>query len=1094
MPAPGTMNFTQVLIATMVWENDTKPPVSFSFGSTQLANNTGAELITNDIIKNISLGQSVQEEKANRELRRIQRAYEKIEAHLPEETQAINAYAGNFAGSRRIFTQFNLFTLLDVSTAAHLMGVNLGYNDERLIFEEAFEVQPVKEGENPIAVQGMDVVANSRFVRIYTLPQISWEPMINLTQPFNPTKDPPFGLLKFDTDGPASIIGNTGKTAVPIAPLPLTKYLVDQYTNDITFKAWSVFTLPNGMVSLGRYLQENRYLPLPNNERAKIGLIDARFPNDTTAGLQISTRSGIMPADEVHAFEGRTAQLFPVTDITGTITRPVLTETVTTIFNNIFNVMSKQGVPLERYDFSGYGANVFSSWINKNADIAMVSQAIFDVWRGRVAKEIIQVRSIIYPFAIRVVRTITMYRSSTAFEYRVDSGWRADSNGVYDFTSIKEPGVTFEVHDGLVKGVYNVKNIVENDLAPYTNTWNKDYGVFINDDGEAEPIVGSKTLEVELVPVYFDADVKIEDAEQGMVNGFVPSKKMLGYLQVKPKGVIISPQDFEAVLNIHKGLGGPVDAMVNIHASGQKMRLTRVSVESSRNEASKIVFVAAAQGMPILPGDGSWSVVKHDKNTKEVLPLTNSITSLIRKGIYTANVDDNNKNPKEIAFPAELFKAAEDRLLQYGFLQTTDTQKVLFRNPFFKAGVKHLLSTVPDLADAYRLLDSKGIFPLVENLQKVEIDANGLSVLINEAGYKLVDKANEAVGKALESQLPKGPIYFINYPDVKIYIEYETKKGINKNDPQDKPATLNFDLDSQARNWLNKMNDITMVIDLAGFERLFMIKGKMDTAKGITPSFHQPELVPGEKLKPIVDILEVLAMLAIDNDYKELVKKGLKIAMSNSPNNWEYKFQADKEIPVVRFPPKYLDGPTTPLRLEANLKLGCYFNLALPAMAGGGLPTPSAGAFIEFGGRLEVMCVSLAAATIYAVGSVNLRISADSVTKASLYMKYGFGVEIMVGLPVVGNVSVLYAVGVEITINTTEIIVGAFLMFRGRAELIGGLVTVTIMIEASGKVRRELGSDHTDCIAQVTFSIDISICFVIDIDFTESWQESRQIA
>jgi hypothetical protein len=198
---------------------------------------------------------------------------------------------------------------------------------------------------------------------------------------------------------------------------------------------------------------------------------------------------------------------------------------------------------------------------------------------------------------------------------------------------------------------------------------------------------------------------------------------------------------------------------------------------------------------------------------------------------------------------------------------------------------------------------------------------------------------------------------------VKIYIEYETKKGIKRDDAQDKPGMLNFDLDSQARNWLNKMNDITMVIDLAGFERLFMVKGKLDTAKGTTPSFHQPELVPGEKLKPIVDILEVLAMLAIDNDYKELIKKGLKIAMSNSPNNWEYKFQADKEIPVVRFPPKYLDGPTTPLRLEANLKLGCYFNLALPAMTDGGLPTPSAGAFIEFGGRLEVMCVSLAAAT-----------------------------------------------------------------------------------------------------------------------------------
>jgi hypothetical protein len=597
-----------------------------------------------------------------------------------------------------------------------------------------------------------------------------------------------------------------------------------------------------------------------------------------------------------------------------------------------------------------------------------------------------------------------------------------------------------------------------------------------------------------LVPVYFDADVKIEDAEQGMINGFVPSKKMLGYLQVKPKGVIISPQDFEAILNIHKGLGGPVDATVNIHKSGQKMRLTKVSVEASRDESNKIVFVAAAQGMPILPADGSWSVVRHDKNSKEVLPLTNSITSLIRKGLHTIDPDTNNLNAKEIAYPSELFKSAEDRLMQYGFLQTTDTQKVLFRNPFFKAGVKQLMSTVPDLADAYRLLDSKGIFPLLENLPKVEIDANGLAVLVNEAGYKLVEKANEAVGKALQAVLPKGPVYFINYPEVKIYVEYETKTGIKKDDPQDKPSILNFDIDSEARNWLNKMNDITMVIDLAGFERLFMIKGKLDTAKGTTPSFGTPELVPGEKLKPIVEILEVLAMLAIDNDYKELIKKGLKIAMSNSPNNWEYKFQADKEIPVLRFPPKYLDGPTTPLRLEANLKLGCYFNLALPAMSGGGLPTPSAGAFIEFGGRLSVMCVSLAAATIYAVGSVNLRISADSVTKASLYMKFAFGVEIMVGLPVVGNVSVLYAVGIEVTINTTEVIVAAFLMFRGRAELIGGLVTVTILIEASGKVRRELGSDHTDCIAQVTFSIDISIAFVIDIDFTESWQESRQIA
>jgi len=109
-------------------------------------------------------------------------------------------------------------------------------------------------------------------------------------------------------------------------------------------------------------------------------------------------------------------------------------------------------------------------------------------------------------------------------------------------------------------------------------------------------------------------------------------------------------------------------------------------------------------------------------------------------------------------------------------------------------------------------------------------------------------------------------------------------------------------------------------------------------------------------------------------------------------------------------------------------------------------------------------------------------------------MKMGFGIELMVGIPVVGNVSVYFAVGIEISLDTTQITVAAFILFRGRAELIGGLVTITIQIEASGKVHKEFGSGRTDCIAQVTFSIDISILFVIDIHDTEQWQEARQIA
>jgi hypothetical protein len=71
--------------------------------------------------------------------------------------------------------------------------------------------------------------------------------------------------------------------------------------------------------------------------------------------------------------------------------------------------------------------------------------------------------------------------------------------------------------------------------------------------------------------------------------------------------------------------------------------------------------------------------------------------------------------------------------------------------------------------------------------------------------------------------------------------------------------------------------------------------------------------------------------------------------------------------------------------------------------------------------------------------------------------------------------------------------VSVFIVFRGRAELLGGLVTIQIQIEAKGTIAARAG-DRTDCIAQVTFSLDISIFLVINISFSESFQEKRQIA
>lgn len=1004
----------------------------------------------------------------------------------------------------------NAFALLDVSTNADLMGVSLAFSNDRLIFERTHEA--VEDNGNPISIIGMDVHANSRLVQVYTLPQISWEPVINITKEItNIAEDPYPGLLYFLNDGTPSQIANTGNKPVPIAPIPLTDKLMEWYKTDPDFAAWSYFTLPYGMLALAKYQKQN------DGNSPLLELINKKFGQLNTA-LQIKTVGLDDKIKHTKKFFGSAHQLpntynawFPFTGA-----RSMLSGSVTKIFNTDFGSINgfdlNKYVPLERYDFSGYGANVFSHWKNPNADVGMTSQSFFDVWRGRTAHEVVQVKSIVYTGCggkFNVVRTITIYRGSNGFPWRVDSGWKAESDGIYDFRTKSEPGRNYVFHPGMVEGAYNIRNIKEDTtLKPFiVKNWLKTTGKFINDQGDAEDVpVGGKLLDIELVPVFFDADVKIDNVTQGATNGLVPAQRILGYLQILPKGVIIDAEQFAQLLTEMEGLGGPVDCMVKIANTKQQMRITRVESKPSMDGAQR-VFVSSPLGTPVLPKDGSWSVVTHDLASKEVTPLSNNdVIPLVRKGErkFLDPDDQTYDQPKSdltnIAAASELFKDLELRATQYGFLQSTGENKVLFRNPLFQNDINILKGSTPDLADAYRLMNSKGIFPKVENLPKMDEigDAiNKFGVNIIDEGYKLLNNNLADAEKKLTQLLPPGPWYIVKTNDVKVYIDYKPTKPKPADNPPGGKAMLDFDIDSKAGEWVNKMNDVTMVVDLGSFERIMLIRGKFDTKKGQAPSFIGPELEFGEALQPVVEILVLLSMIATDASYKDILKQGLKIAMSNSPNNWEYKFQADKEIPVLKFPPPLLDTALAPLRLEAGLKVGAYFNVAIPLPPTNGIPMPSAGAFVEFYGKLSVMCVSVGVGTIYAVGQVTVRISADTVTGPALYMKFGFGVEAVVALPVIGSVSVYFAAGVEMSLDATQITIGGFVLFKGRAEILGGIVTVTIQIEASGKVQKRIGtaqSGETNMIARVTFSLDISICFIINISFSESWEEQRQIA
>jgi hypothetical protein len=1083
------------------------------------------------------------------------------------------------------FLLADAFALLDVSTNADLLGVSFGPNvfgGRRVAIRQTYAVIDKQEGEQalvasnfPFQVEGMDVVSPAGYVRTFTVPQISWEPVFNLTPPVLPGDPPAFFNYYPDDGGPTYIINSSSET-VALAPIPLTDFLVGAF-DDNDFFALALFGLPFGMKALA--MLRNQYT---GRAGTRVNFNSEPFENNITGGRQLRIDGGDPEVEgQGKMFMGSTVQLNNVLNLGGVSEGDsTLGESVTKIFNGEFfvgNPLKERGVPLTRIDMSGYGASIFSNWLNPKAPLASTSQAKFDVFVGRCAHEIIQVVSILYPWGIKVVRTVTLRRAANGYEFRHDSGWKAESEGLFDFTHYvyvpnTDPGADspfktvdregfYEIHPGVIKGLFNVKDIKETtEILPFAGTMTIKPGEdFVDQSGKLKTNVagtqyvdsagnnqiasgGPLSLIYFLQPVFFNADVEIEDPVSGFgitnIKGtqkkVVASKSILGFVQTAPLGQPLTVDALNALITRQDTIGASLDCVVDMALTSQQMRVNRFDVSNSvAADGNSRIFVVSARGNVILPKEGSWGMVKHEQQTGEVSPVPQELSvplirigKLIKQGNVLVPSPPPGNELLRVANPTEILRPPQNGTINYGFLFSSDTQKALFLNPAFKQTVGNtLLSKTPPLfADAFRLCNSKAIFPNIGDAVTnfgdcISLDQGGSKFDKLGGVYKLM-QINQVVGgikqegykllkKLTNFELPNTEWELIEVGTFRIYIEYKADKVEKPGGgaPQNMDGALNFDVDSFANNvadkWKSRMSNVGIVVDLGPIKRLMTIKGNWDAKKGSEAQYGgsalgnevpQPQIEFAEELQPVIDILEILQDLQGEN-YKDAFERGLSLAMSNKAGTWEYKFEASKEIPVIRFPPPLLDSPTAPLKLEAGLKLGAYFNAALQVTASPGQLLPTAGGYLGFYGKLSVMCVSLAAATIYAVGQVNLDIAADTKAGPSLRMKFGFGAQIVVGLPVVGNVSVLYMVGVEIYLDSTLIQVSAFMLFQGRAELLGGLVSVTITIEAKGTVSRQIGpSARTDLAAQVTFGIDISIFLIIDISFSESWEESRQIA
>ena len=1124
-----------------------------------------------------------------------------------KETMRAHNY-DNFWDNSLVGSRINAepFALLDVSSNANQMGISVS---GQMIIVKTGNVIPGAMGATvvstntgfPFVVEGMEVKSPGILVRSFTLPQIAWEPVINLTppdrdDPLNPASsklamDPEAGYLYFPDDGGPTRIWNNNPKPVALAPIPVVKSLLDEFKSNPQNFTVSSFTLPFGLKAIS-YVSKNFIEPQKpdiNNIRPKF-----RQNEDGTyrleGGIQLSFKAGnfgkVFPEpdqNDTPMFPGYTIQLNNLLTVAGLPSGASnLGHRVTEIFNNEFligvlslsnKIKDSRGVPVSRMDITGYGANIFSDWLSPSAAMAQTSQSKFDVMMGRTAHEVIQVKSILYPWGIRVVRTITLFRTSTGYVYRTDSGWKAESDGKFDFSYrykkkgadpystnpadfITEPA-PYEFHPGVIKGLFNVRNIKD---APSVKEYESTNDIAINADylngikGQIYTNTQGVVLHepVKCGGVYFDADIELENVVQGHTNKKVVSKKILGYVQVAPAGKPLTPVQFKELLALQSNsIGGDLDCVVEINNSDQQMRVNRFDVNGSVDAANNPVFVVAARGNVFLPKDGSWAMVQHNAGTGEVTPLPTGVTvPLIRTGKWKKGVVVDPavvaSQLLRIAHPLEILSLPANNTINFGYLQSTATQKALFLTPAYGLNQKMLLSkTPPVFADAYRLMTGNGIFPNVGNaidnfgknmpmlngidsagnaatafvtnalsdggtkvLELMKVEAVKAAETVVQQGMSMLQKgANGLLDKALKFDVPPFEIPLVDTEALRIYIEYKTGKKTDA--PADYvDGKLNFDVDSFAgdmgKQWKSRLNNLAMVVDLGDMKRLMTIKGNFDASKGKESGYEGgddggtnglpvPEIEFSDALQPVIDILEILAQLSSGN-YAEAMKKGLKIAMSNSGEIWEYKFEATKEIPLIRFPPtdELYNSAQTPLKLEASLGLGVYFNAALKVTTDPGQLLPTAGAFIKFHGGLSVMCYSVGVGSIYAIGSVDVKIACDTKVGPSLTLAFAFGVQIVVSLPVVGHASVTFMIGIEMYADKDKVVITAMMLFRGNAELLGGLVCVTITIEAKGIVEKSGGKTQSS--AQVTFAIDISIFLIIDISFSKTWGEDRQIA
>lgn len=539
--------------------------------------------------------------------------------------------------------------LLDLSTNADLFGVELS-------------LRPHAE----VAIDHMALALPGRDVAVFTVPQVSWEPM---------KSDPAVGGLHANDDGGPSTFNVETVSLVRVEPAAALHFLVSEVGAGEYFNAH--FTLPFGLVA---HVQAGQFPQVGGTFQ----LTQPAF-SGYSGGLQL-TLGAVHPEVEDASLPGTCEAIDPYGIA-------VLSTQVAIMFNDEFltgtiNMQPQPPprIPVKRIDFSGYGASTFSDWRDSKTEVGIV-KAQFEVLVGRTAREVVKAQSNLYPWAGRVVRTITIERQGAGWVHRTDSGWQSASDGLFVFPAKERPDYLRHVHPGAVLGVVNIRNIREVK------------GGLISAFG------------IEYQQVLFDADVLINNAflvtHGGHVEAgrqLVPSRDVGGYVQLTP-GDGAGRQQLAELLKKTGPVGGPISCLGNVGGLGGP-QLTAVSMDASINKTGPDAeLVATMRGSLSLPKDGAWTVAKQ---------IGSSVPAALDPKFNLPLVQNNDIDAGKWHFadPADIGQITAPNIA-YGLVQATGTQKLFFARPSIdeSAPATFNLPQPPHLADIGALLNATGLFP-----------------------------------------------------------------------------------------------------------------------------------------------------------------------------------------------------------------------------------------------------------------------------------------------------------------------------------------------------------------------------------------------